>query len=51
MRDVMGSVGYNFTDTFSITAGYRGVSVNHRNDGLVYDVVQSGPVMGIVFKF
>jgi len=51
MWDVMGSVGYNFNVTFSMTAGYRGVGVNCRNDGFVYDVIQSGPTMGFVFKF
>jgi hypothetical protein len=51
MWDVMGSVGYEFNDTFSMTAGYRGLGVDYRNDGFVYDVVQSGPILGLVFKF
>lgn len=51
MWDVMGSVGYDFNDTFSMTAGYRGVGVDYHNDGFVYDVVQSGPILGFVFKF
>jgi hypothetical protein len=51
MWDVMGSVGYEFNDTFSATAGYRGLGVDYRNDGFIYDVVQSGPILGFVFKF
>jgi hypothetical protein len=51
MWDVMGSVGYEFNDTFSMTAGYRGLGVDYSNDGFVYDVVQSGPILGLVFKF
>lgn len=51
MWDAMASVGYEFNDTFSMTAGYRGLGVDYRNDGFVYDVVQSGPILGFVFKF
>jgi hypothetical protein len=51
MWDAMGSVGYEFNDTFSMTAGYRALSVDYHNNGFVYDVVQSGPILGAVFKF
>ena len=51
MWDVMGSVGYEFNDSFSMTAGYRVQSVDYHNNGFVYDVVQSGPMIGAVFKF
>ena len=51
MWDAMASVGYEFNDTFSMTAGYRALSVDYHNNGFVYDVVQSGPILGLVFKF
>ena len=51
MWDAMASVGYEFNDTFSMTAGYRALSVDYHNNGFVYDVVQSGPIFGFVFKF
>ena len=51
MWDVMGSVGYEFNDSFSMTAGYRVQSVDYHDNGFVYDVVQSGPMIGAVFKF
>lgn len=51
MWDVMGSIGYEFNDSFSMTAGYRVQSVDYSNNGFVYDVVQSGPMFGAVFKF
>jgi hypothetical protein len=51
MWDAMASVGYEFNDTFSMTAGYRGLGVDYHDDGFVYDVVQSGPILGFVFKF
>lgn len=51
MWDVMGGLGYAPSDGFSIVAGYRGVGVDYRNDGFVYDVVQHGPMLGFVFNF
>ena len=51
MWDLMGGAGYEFNDTFSLFAGYRAVSVDYKNDGFVYDVVEQGPVAALVFKF
>jgi hypothetical protein len=51
MWDVMGGLGYAFSDTFSSVVGYRAVSVDYRNDGFVLDVVQDGPILGLVFRF
>ena len=31
--------------------GYRALGVDYENDGFVYDVVQHGPVLGMVFRF
>ena len=49
--DVMGAVGYQFTDSFSAVVGYRAAGVDYENDGFVYDTVQQGPVIGAVFRF
>jgi hypothetical protein len=51
MWDAMGALGYQFTDSFSMLAGYRGVGVDYHNDGFVYDIVQHGPIIGAVFRF
>lgn len=51
MWDLMGGAGYQFTDNFSVFAGYRAVSVDYSNDGFVYDVVQKGPILAGVFQF
>jgi hypothetical protein len=51
MWDVMGGVGYQFTDHFSAFAGYRAMGVDYSNDGFVYDVIQHGPVLAGVFRF
>lgn len=51
MWDVMGAVGYRVTDTFSIAAAYRMLSVDYRDDGFAYDIEQSGPMLGVVLEF
>ncbi len=51
MWDVMGGIGYSFSDSFSTVAGYRALGVDYSNDGFVYDVVQDGPILGFVFRF
>ncbi|MEQ1942951.1 hypothetical protein ABMA32_11090 [Mesorhizobium sp. VNQ89] len=49
--DVLGAVGYQWTERTSIVGGYRALGVDYENDGFLYDVVQSGPVLGAVFRF
>lgn len=51
MWDVMGGLGYNVNDSFSVFGGYRAVSVDYSNDGFVYDIVQQGPMFAGVFRF
>lgn len=49
--DVAGMLGYQFKENLSAVAGYRAVGVNYNRDGFVYDVVQKGPVLGLVYHF
>lgn len=49
--DVMGGVGYQVSDSFSLFAGYRGLGVDYKNDGFVFDVDMNGPLLGAVFTF
>src|SRR5262245_57615210 len=51
MWDVMGGLGYEFTQTFSTVLGYRAMSVDYSNDGFVLDVTEQGPILGAVFRF
>ena len=51
MWDVMGGLGYAFTESSSIVVGYRGLGVDYHNDGFIFDVIQHGPIIGAVFKF
>lgn len=49
--DLFGGVGYEFSDRFSLVAGYRGLGVDYSNDGFVFDVIEHGPILGGVFRF
>jgi opacity protein-like surface antigen len=49
--DVMGGIGYQASDSISLIAGYRGMGVDYKNSGFVFDVVQDGPILGAVFRF
>ncbi|MFW8645317.1 hypothetical protein ACOJBO_35365 [Rhizobium beringeri] len=49
--DVALALGYKFTDTISAVAGYRALGVDYDNDGFVFDVVQRGPILGVVIHF
>lgn len=49
--DVMGGLGYEWTEKFSTVLGYRAIGVDYEDDGFVYDVVQQGVALGLVFNF
>lgn len=42
---------YAVTDLFSVSFGWRHMSVDYEDDGIVFDVSQSGPLIGASFKF
>lgn len=49
--DVAGTLGYQLRDNVSAVAGYRALGVDYSQNGFVYDVVQKGPILGVVFHF
>ncbi|MDH7785649.1 hypothetical protein QBD01_001667 [Ochrobactrum sp. 19YEA23] len=49
--DVAGTIGYQFRDNLSAIGGYRALGVDYSHDGFVYDVVQKGPILGLVLYF
>ncbi|QIG47825.1 hypothetical protein G5V57_08870 [Nordella sp. HKS 07] len=51
MWDVMGTVGYDFNDLFSMTLGYRSMGLDYRRNDLAIDAEFSGPLIGFVFNF
>jgi hypothetical protein len=48
---LLGTLGYRFNDWFSARAGYRHLDVDYDNDGFVWDVELSGPIVGATFRF
>ncbi|NKL77623.1 hypothetical protein [Rhizobium leguminosarum] len=48
--DVMAGSATN-GNSISAVAGYRGLGVNYSDDSLTNDIVEHGPVLGVVFHF
>jgi hypothetical protein len=48
---LLGTLDYRFNDWFSVRAGYRHLAVDYENDGFVWDVDLSGPIVGATFRF
>jgi hypothetical protein len=48
---IYGGVNYAFSDAISATAGWRHLSVDYDNDGYLYDVDYTGPIVGVTFRF
>jgi hypothetical protein len=49
--DIMGRIGYSFTDNLSTYAGYRYLKIDYKNSGFVWDVEYQGPLVGGSYKF
>ena len=49
--DTFGALGYQFNDSISAIAGYRHLEVDYENNGFVFDVELSGPVIGMTVRF
>ena len=49
--DVAAALGYRFNERFSAVAGYRALGVDYEENGFVFDVVQQGPIVGLVLHF
>ena len=49
--DLMGRIGYTFTDQINAFAGYRFLKIDYKNKGFVWDVEYQGPLVGGSYKF
>ena len=49
--DLIGTIGYAFTDNISAAAGYRYVKVDFSRSDFVWNMEYQGPVLGGAFKF
>lgn len=48
---VLAGATYQINDRFGVNFGWRHLEVDYENDGVVFDVRQSGPVIGATFRF
>jgi hypothetical protein len=48
---LLGAIGYQFNDWLSTRAGYRHLEVDYQDDGFIWDVELSGPIVGATFRF
>ncbi|MDE1991172.1 MAG: hypothetical protein KGI75_01655 [Rhizobiaceae bacterium] len=49
--DVAAGAGYEFNHEISAIAGYRALGVDYSKNDFVFDVVQQGPILGLVVHF
>ena len=49
--DVMAGVGYKWKESISAVIGYRALGVDYSNGSLTNDIVEHGPILGVVFRF
>lgn len=47
----MALFGYNINECWSLGGGYRHQYVDYEDDGFVYDMDTSGPMLGVIYKF
>ncbi len=47
----LATVNYIFTDTLSVSAGYKVLDVDYSDEGYVFDSRLSGPVLGLTYRF
>ena len=45
-----GATGYQFTDWFGLSAGYRLLGVDYNRDGFEFDVIMQGLLLGFEFR-
>ena len=45
------NLGYQWTEGFSNTLGYRYLDVDYEKDDFLYDVVQDGITLGLSWRF
>lgn len=48
---LLANATYTFTDTLSVSAGYKALKVDYDHNGHVYDTLLSGPVVGVTWRF
>lgn len=47
----LATANYAFTDSLSVSAGYKILDVDYESDGHVFDATLKGPVIGLTYRF
>ncbi|WP_353472215.1 hypothetical protein PVT71_13020 [Salipiger sp. H15] len=48
---LMAGASYSFSENFSLAMGWRVLDVDYDDNGVVFDARQSGPLLGVTFRF
>lgn len=48
---LLGTLNWQTSDRVTLRAGYRVLSVDYQDNGFVYDIRMSGPVVGLTYRF
>jgi hypothetical protein len=49
--DALAAVNYEFNPAWSVSLGYRAIGIDYTSPEFSYDIVQSGPILGINARF
>lgn len=49
--NVYAGAGYEYSDSISLTPGYRPQEIKYENGDFLYDIRMSGPITGLRFRF
>lgn len=48
---LLGVIEYDLSRRWSLSAGWRHLSIDYENDGFVFDASMDGPILGAVYRF
>ena len=49
--EAMASLGYHINHRWDAVLAYRGIGIDYEDDGFLYDVTMSGPMLGVTFNW
>ena len=48
---LLGTIDYDISNRWSLSAGWRHLSIDFEDDGFVFDAAMDGPILGAVYRF
>ncbi|MFC4992386.1 hypothetical protein [Rubritalea tangerina] len=49
--ELMGVLGYHINHRWDLALAYRGIGIDYKDDGFVYDVTMHGPMIGFTYNW